>query len=147
MVLQERARWLKAHHSPQKKSLWSISGPHPHQPTDLFGAALTLMQKRWEEKERDDEDLKLCLLRCTFAPTSIALPHQHQTFVQAVETPSRGGQDGLAEVWTTTCGLFVSKENNWCPLFCLHKQNASRCIHLQVFSDTMRGTSLWTRLG
>ncbi|MEQ2199087.1 hypothetical protein XENOCAPTIV_024369 [Xenoophorus captivus] len=55
----------------------------PITPQGLFGAAVTSMQKRWEEKKRDDEALKLCLPRRTFATRTTAPPPQRQTFTQA----------------------------------------------------------------
>uniref|UniRef100_A0A087X675 Uncharacterized protein n=1 Tax=Poecilia formosa TaxID=48698 RepID=A0A087X675_POEFO len=81
MVLQERARWLNLTtlSTKEKEDLLDTAIT----PEGLFGAAVTSMQKRWEEKKRDDEALKLCLPRRTFATGTTAPSTQRQTFAQA----------------------------------------------------------------
>lgn len=82
MVLQERARWLNLTtlSAKEKEDLLDT----PISPKGLFGAAVTSMQKRCEERKREDEALKLCLPRR--APTA-TLPAHRQTFAQAVARP------------------------------------------------------------
>ncbi|XP_049432685.1 uncharacterized protein LOC125889068 [Epinephelus fuscoguttatus] len=82
MVLQERARWLifTTLSAKEKEDLLDT----PISPKGLFGAAVTSMQKRCEERKREDKALKLCLRRR--APTA-TLPAHRQTFAQAVARP------------------------------------------------------------
>lgn len=81
MVLQERARWLNLTTLATKEKEDLLDTPISAQ--GLFGEAVTSMQKRWEEKKRDDEALKLCLPRRTFAAASATPAPQRQTFAQA----------------------------------------------------------------
>lgn len=74
MVLQERARWLNLTTlSTQEKEDVLDTPIIPH---GLFSSAVTSMQKRWEEKKRDEEALKLRLPRHTFDFTNSASPPQ-----------------------------------------------------------------------
>jgi len=61
MVLQERAWWLNliTLSTKEKEDLLHT----PINPKGLFGAAVTTMQKKCEEKKWDDKALKLCLPR------------------------------------------------------------------------------------
>ncbi|CAK6969757.1 uncharacterized protein LOC113026495 [Scomber scombrus] len=70
MVLQERARWLGLTNlsTKEKEELFDT----PVVPHGVFGVAVTSMQKRFEEKKRDDEALKLCLPRRAQFATSTA---------------------------------------------------------------------------
>lgn len=61
MVLQERARWLGLTNLTTKEKEELLDTPIV--PQGLFGSAVASMQKRCEEKKRDDEALKLCLPR------------------------------------------------------------------------------------
>uniref|UniRef100_A0A096M526 Uncharacterized protein n=1 Tax=Poecilia formosa TaxID=48698 RepID=A0A096M526_POEFO len=81
MVLQERARWLNftTLSIKEKEDLLDTAIT----PEGLFGAAVNSMQKRWEEKKRDDEALKLCLPRRTFAIGTTTPSTQRHTFAQA----------------------------------------------------------------
>ncbi|KAF7644338.1 hypothetical protein LDENG_00223760 [Lucifuga dentata] len=83
MVMQERARWLNLTTllAKEKEDLLDT----PITPQGLFGVAVLSMQKRCEEKKRDDEALKLCLPR---KPQSAAPTAQCQTFAQADTFPS-----------------------------------------------------------
>lgn len=72
MVTQERARWLSlsslSHR--EKTELLDV----PVDPKGLFGSAVATMQKRCEEKKREDEALQLCLPRKV--PPAQATPRQ-----------------------------------------------------------------------
>ncbi|XP_005928029.3 uncharacterized protein LOC102307223 [Haplochromis burtoni] len=82
MVLQERARWLGLTNLTTKEKEELLDTPVV--PQGLFGAAVTSMQKRCEEKKRDDEALKLCLLRRAQHATPAA---PRQSFAQAASRP------------------------------------------------------------
>lgn len=82
MVLQERARWLGLTNLTTKEKEELLDTPVILQ--GLFGAAVTSMQKRCEEKKRDDEALKLCLPRRAQHATPAA---PRQSFAQAVSRP------------------------------------------------------------
>ncbi len=75
MVIQERGRWL---------SLANLSDREKDAPVvaeGIFASALTLMQKRYEEKKRDDKALQLCMPRkAQTAPP----PSPWQTFTQVL---------------------------------------------------------------
>lgn len=61
MVVQERGRWLNLANLSEGEKETILDAPVV--PAGIFGSALTLMQKRCEEKKRDDEALQLCLPR------------------------------------------------------------------------------------
>lgn len=84
MVLQERARWLGLTNLTTKEKEELLDTPVV--PQGLFGAAVTSMQKRCEEKKRDDEALKLCLPRRA-QPIASAPPRQ--SYAQAVSHPAQ----------------------------------------------------------
>ncbi len=79
MVSQERARWLNLSSLSQKEKtqLFDV----PVDPKDLFGPAVTTMQRCCEEKKKVGEALQLCLPR-KVPPTPPAAPQQ--TFAQAM---------------------------------------------------------------
>ena len=82
MVLQERTRWLGLTNLTTKEKEELLDTPIV--PQGLFGAAVTSMQKRCEEKKRDDEALKLCLPR----KTQPAVPKApQQSYAQTVSRP------------------------------------------------------------
>ena len=67
MVAQERARWLNLSSLSlrEKTRLLDV----PVDPKGLFGPAYETMLKRWEEKKREGEALRLCLPRRAPFPT------------------------------------------------------------------------------
>ncbi len=75
MVIQERGHWLNlANLSDREKDAPVVA-------EGIFGSALTLMQKRYEEKKRDDKALQLCMPRkAQTAPP----PSPWQTFTQVL---------------------------------------------------------------
>ena len=83
MVLQERARWLGLTNLTTKEKEELLDTPIV--PQGLFSAAVTSMQKRCEEKKRDDEALKLCLPRRAQAAVQTA---PRQSYAQVVSHPA-----------------------------------------------------------
>ena len=83
LVLQERARWLSLTNLPTKEKERLLDTPIV--PEGLFGAAVASMQKRCEEKKKDDEALKLCLPRKVQPPAAAA---PRRSFVQAAPQPA-----------------------------------------------------------
>lgn len=77
MVLQERARWLNltALSTTEKEDLLVT----PITSRDVFGAAVTSVQKQGEEKKQEDEALK-CFFPRRASPS--ALEAQRQAFAQ-----------------------------------------------------------------
>ncbi len=77
MVIQERGRWLNLANLSDREKEATLDTPVVSE--GIFGSALTLMQKRCEEKKRDDEALQLCMPRkAQTAPP----PPPRQTFAQ-----------------------------------------------------------------
>ena len=68
MVAQERARWLNLSSLSlrEKTQLLDV----PVDPKGLFSPAYGVMLKRWEEKKREGEALRLCLPRRAPFPTN-----------------------------------------------------------------------------
>lgn len=85
LVVQERARWLNLANLSDREKAAIMDAPIV--PDGIFGSALAHMQKRCEEKKRDDEALQLCLPRKP-QPNPAAFPRQ--TFAQAVARPAPG---------------------------------------------------------
>ena len=85
MVVQERARWLNLANLSDREKEAIMDAPIVSD--GVFGTALAHMQKRCEEKKRDDEALQLCLPRKP-QPGPSAFPHQ--TFPQAAARPAPG---------------------------------------------------------
>lgn len=82
MVIQERGRWLNLANLSDREKEAILDAPVVAE--GIFGSALTRMQKRCEEKKRDDEALQLCMPRKTqTAPP----PPPRQTFAQATARP------------------------------------------------------------
>ncbi|KAK7139774.1 hypothetical protein R3I94_012421 [Phoxinus phoxinus] len=82
MVIQERGRWLNLANLSDREKEAILDAPVVAE--GIFGSALTLMQRRCEEKKRDDEALQLCMPRKTqTAPP----PPPRQTFAQAAARP------------------------------------------------------------
>ncbi|KAK0149941.1 hypothetical protein N1851_009321 [Merluccius polli] len=81
MVAQERARWLNLSSLSlrEKTQLLDV----PVDPKDLFGPAYGVMLKRWEEKKREGEALRLCLPRRAPFPTNTP----GQVFTQPCASP------------------------------------------------------------
>ncbi|KAK7146517.1 hypothetical protein R3I93_014078 [Phoxinus phoxinus] len=79
MVIQERERWLNLANLSDREKEAMLDAPVVAE--GIFGSALTRMQRRCEEKKRDDEALQLCMPR----KTQTAPPRQ--TFAQAAARP------------------------------------------------------------
>ena len=86
MVAQERARWLNLSSLSlrEKTQLLDV----PVDPKGLFGPAYDVMLKRWEEKKREGEALRLCLPRR--APFPANAPGQVFTQPRAPPPAYRG---------------------------------------------------------
>ncbi len=77
MVIQERGRWLNLANLSDREKEAILDAPVVAE--GIFGSALTLMQKRCEEKKRDDEALQLCMPRKEHTAPH---PPPRQTFAQ-----------------------------------------------------------------
>lgn len=88
MILLETARWLNLTKLANREKEDLLDMPVVLQ--GLFGSAVASMQKRCEDKKKEDEALKLCLPR-KIQPSTTGLPRQ--TFAQAVAHPHGRIQD------------------------------------------------------
>ncbi len=77
MVIQERGRWLNLANTSDREKEAILNAPVVAE--GIFGSALTLMQKRCEDKKRDDEALQLCMPRKAHTAPP---PPPRQTFAQ-----------------------------------------------------------------
>lgn len=82
MVIQERGRWLNLANLSDREKEAILDAPVVSE--GIFGSALTRMQKRCEEKKRDDEALQLCLPRKT---QSTPPPPPRPTYAQTAARP------------------------------------------------------------
>ncbi|KAI7808150.1 hypothetical protein IRJ41_018123 [Triplophysa rosa] len=82
MVIQEWGRWLNLANLSNREKETIVDAPVVSE--GVFGSALTQMQKRCEEKKRDDEALQLCLPR---KPQSSPPLPPRLTYAQATGHP------------------------------------------------------------
>ncbi len=93
MVIQERGRWLNLANLSDREKEAILDAPVVAE--GIFVSALTLMQKRCEEKKRDDEDLQVCMPRKAHTAPH---PPPRQTFAQVTaHTPPSYRIPRLAE--------------------------------------------------
>ncbi len=93
MVIQEKGRWLNYANlsDREKEAILDV----PVVAEGIYGSALTLMQKRCEEKKRDDEALQLCMPRKAHTAPH---PPPRQTFTQVTaRTPPQLSHSSTAE--------------------------------------------------